>query len=95
MAEFSGTPRGEGRRLAVVGSRFNGEITAKLVEGGTWRTRVVFREALADAGRMRLALGGHLAKLPAPAREGAAAWIAISAISAAPGSGLMWVSARK
>jgi protein ImuB len=42
-------------------------VSARLVEGGTWRERVVFREALADAGRMRLALGGHLAKLPAPA----------------------------
>lgn len=42
-------------------------VSARLVEGGTWRERVVFREALADAGRMRLALGGHLLKLPAPA----------------------------
>lgn len=42
-------------------------LSARLVEGGTWRERVVFREALADAGRMRLALGGQLAKLPAPA----------------------------
>lgn len=42
-------------------------LSARLVEGGTWRKRVVFREALADAERMRLALGGHLAKLPAPA----------------------------
>jgi protein ImuB len=42
-------------------------LSAKLVEGGTWRERVVFREALADSSRMRLALGGHLAKLPAPA----------------------------
>lgn len=44
-------------------------ISARLVEGGTWCERVVFREALADAARMRLALGGHLAKLPAPAEE--------------------------
>lgn len=42
-------------------------VSARLVEGGTWRERVVFREALADAGRMRLALSGHLLKLPAPA----------------------------
>lgn len=42
-------------------------ISARLVEGGTWRERVVFREALSDAGRMRLALGGRLATLPAPA----------------------------
>ena len=39
-----------------------------LVEGGTWRERVVFREATADAARMRLALGGHLDALPAPAQ---------------------------
>lgn len=42
-------------------------IAARLVEGGTWRERVVFREALADAARMRLALGGRLVQLPAPA----------------------------
>jgi protein ImuB len=42
-------------------------LSATLVEGGTWRDRVVFREALADPGRMRLALGGRLALLPAPA----------------------------
>jgi protein ImuB len=42
-------------------------LAARLVEGGTWRERVVFREALADAQRMRLALGVRLALLPAPA----------------------------
>ncbi|MEA2218081.1 MAG: protein ImuB, partial [Solirubrobacteraceae bacterium] len=42
-------------------------LAARLVEGGTWRERVVFREALADPQRMRLALGGRLALLPAPA----------------------------
>lgn len=42
-------------------------LSARLVEGGTWRERVVFREALADPARMRLALGGRLALLPAPA----------------------------
>lgn len=42
-------------------------LAAKLVEGGTWRERVVFREALADAGRMRLVLVPRLALLPAPA----------------------------
>jgi len=42
-------------------------LSARLVEGGTWRERVVFREALADAQRMRLAIGGRLALLPAPA----------------------------
>jgi 6,7-dimethyl-8-ribityllumazine synthase len=33
MAEFTGAPHGEGRRFAVVGSRFNFEITSKLLEG--------------------------------------------------------------
>ncbi len=42
-------------------------ISARLVEGGSWHERVVFREALADAQRMRLALSGRLALLPAPA----------------------------
>ena len=33
MAEFNGTPSGEGRRYAVVASRFNSEITTKLADG--------------------------------------------------------------
>ena len=33
MAEFNGTPNGEGRRYAVVASRFNSEITTKLADG--------------------------------------------------------------
>jgi protein ImuB len=43
-------------------------ISAVLVEqGGTWRERVVFREALADPVRMRLALIPRLMMMPAPA----------------------------
>ena len=42
-------------------------LGAKLVEGGSWRTRVTFREALADPRRMRLVLAPRLAELPAPA----------------------------
>ncbi|HEV2813457.1 MAG TPA: hypothetical protein VGW10_09420 [Solirubrobacteraceae bacterium] len=42
-------------------------LSAKLVEGGTWRERVVFREATADPARMKLALTGRLQLLPAPA----------------------------
>lgn len=43
-------------------------ISAGLVEsGGTWRETVVFREALSDPLRMRLALTPRLALLPAPA----------------------------
>ncbi len=51
--------RGRTLRAAVV--------EAVLVEGGTWRERVIFREALADPARMRLALTPRLAGLPAPA----------------------------
>lgn len=43
-------------------------ISAQLVEqGGTWRERVVFREALSDSVRMRLALAPRLELMPAPA----------------------------
>jgi protein ImuB len=45
-------------------------ISAVLVErGGTWREPVVFREALSDPGRMRLALSPKLALMPAPAER--------------------------
>lgn len=50
-----------GRTLRAV------SLSAVLVEGGTWRERIVFRESLADARRMRLALGSRLALLSAPA----------------------------
>jgi 6,7-dimethyl-8-ribityllumazine synthase len=33
MAEFSGEPVGDGKRIAVVASRFNSEITEKLADG--------------------------------------------------------------
>jgi protein ImuB len=43
-------------------------ISAGLVEsGGTWRETVVFREALSDPLRMRLALDPRLTAMPAPA----------------------------
>jgi protein ImuB len=45
-------------------------LSAVLVErGGTWREQVVFREALSDAGRMRLALAPRLGAIPSPAEE--------------------------
>ncbi|MBJ7330431.1 MAG: hypothetical protein JHC95_11085 [Solirubrobacteraceae bacterium] len=44
-------------------------LSARLVEGGTWRERVVFREATVDPQRIRLALGGRLELLPAPAEK--------------------------
>jgi protein ImuB len=51
--------RGRTMRAAV--------LSAELVEGGTWRVRVGFREALADPRRMRLVLAPRLEELPAPA----------------------------
>lgn len=51
--------RGRSLRAVVLGAR--------LVEGGTWQDRMVFREPLADPVRMRLALATRLALLPAPA----------------------------
>jgi protein ImuB len=45
-------------------------LSAVLVErGGTWREQVVFREALSDPVRIRLALTSRLAAMPAPAEE--------------------------
>lgn len=44
-------------------------LSARLVEGGTWRERVIFREALADPARMRLAIVPRLVLLPAPAQS--------------------------
>jgi protein ImuB len=54
-------PERRGRTLGAV------TLSARLVEGGTWRERVIFRQALADGRRMRLALSLRLALLPAPA----------------------------
>jgi protein ImuB len=45
-------------------------ISAVLVErGGTWREQVVFREALSNPARMRLALAPRLSLMPAPAER--------------------------
>jgi len=42
-------------------------LSARLVAGGGWSERVVFRQALCDAERIRLALSLRLQALPAPA----------------------------
>src|SRR5256714_10641646 len=44
-------------------------ISARFVEGGTWRTRVTLREASAEADRLRVALVTRLGELPAPAES--------------------------
>jgi protein ImuB len=42
-------------------------LSARLLAGGGWRERVVFRQALSDPERIRLALSVRLLGLPAPA----------------------------
>jgi protein ImuB len=45
-------------------------LSAVLVErGGTWREQIVFREALAEPLRMKLAIAPRLALMPAPAES--------------------------
>jgi nucleotidyltransferase/DNA polymerase involved in DNA repair len=59
-------------------------VSAVLVEGGTWRERVVFREATSDAARMRLALTARLVTMPAPAE---ALRLAVDRFGPPPGAG--------
>ncbi len=54
-------PERRGRTLRAV------TLTACLLTGGGWRERVVFRQALCDPERIRLALSIRLQLLPAPA----------------------------
>jgi protein ImuB len=44
-------------------------VSARFVAGGTWRAAVTLRRASADPDRIRLALAGRLAELPAPAES--------------------------
>ena len=55
------SPQRRGRTLRAA------TIAARLIDGGSWRTSVTFREALSDPRRMRLALAPRLALLPSPA----------------------------
>jgi protein ImuB len=54
-------PERRGRTLRAV------TLSARLLAGGGWRERVVFRQALSDAERISLALSARLLLLPAPA----------------------------
>ncbi|MGA9875937.1 MAG: hypothetical protein WBQ21_09015 [Solirubrobacteraceae bacterium] len=56
-------PQRRGRALRAV------VLSARLVEGGTWRERVVFRQALSDSKRVCLSLSLRLSLLPAPAES--------------------------
>ena len=44
-------------------------VGARLIDGGSWRRTVTLREASAEAGRLRTAIGPRLAEIPAPAVE--------------------------
>lgn len=46
MAEFTGTPHGRGRRVAVVASRFNEPVTRQLTDGAV---TALLRSGVADA----------------------------------------------
>jgi protein ImuB len=54
-------PERRGRALCAV------TLSARLIAGGAWRERAVFRQALSDAERIGLALSVRLRLLPAPA----------------------------
>ncbi len=55
------SPERRGRTLRAA------TLAARLIDGGSWRSSVTFREALAQPQRMRLALAPRLALLPSPA----------------------------
>jgi protein ImuB len=57
-------------------------LSARLVGGGTWRERVVFRQALSDATRVGLALSLRLPLLPAPAE-----WLCLAVERFGPAGG--------
>ena len=61
VARVIACPQRRGRSLRSVA------LSARFVAGGTWRTRMTFRHASADPGRIRTALAPKLAELPAPA----------------------------
>lgn len=44
-------------------------LAARLVDGGSWRRAVTLRDATAEVGRLRAALGPKLQELPAPVLE--------------------------
>jgi nucleotidyltransferase/DNA polymerase involved in DNA repair len=54
-------PERRGRSLRAV------TLSVRLLSGGGWRERAVFRQALLDPERIRLALSLRLSRLPAPA----------------------------
>jgi hypothetical protein len=56
-------PERAGRPLRKLG------VSARLVGGGSWRRTATLREATAERGRLRAALGPKLLEIPAPVTE--------------------------
>ncbi|MFL5886037.1 MAG: hypothetical protein ACJ77M_13290 [Thermoleophilaceae bacterium] len=63
VARVLSRPERRGRTLRSLA------LSARFVEGGTWRTRVTLRQASADSGRIRTTLAPKLGELPAPAES--------------------------
>ena len=63
VARVLARPERRGRTLRALA------LTARFVEGGTWRAQATLRQASADPERVRLALAPRLAELPAPAES--------------------------
>jgi protein ImuB len=63
IARLLARPERRGRALRSVA------LSARFVEGGTWRTAVTLRQASADPKRLQLVLVPKLGELPAPAES--------------------------
>ena len=61
IARLLARPERRGRSLRSLA------LSARFVEGGTWRTAVTLRQASADPGRLKIVLVPRLGELPAPA----------------------------
>ena len=61
IARLLARPERRGRSLRSLA------LSARFVEGGTWRTSITLRQASADPGRLKLVLVPKLSELPAPA----------------------------
>jgi protein ImuB len=63
IARLLARPERRGRSLRALA------LSARFVEGGTWRTAATLRQASGDPQRIRLTLAPRLAELPAPAES--------------------------
>src|SRR5436190_3550185 len=63
VARVRARPERRGRALRSLA------LSARFVEGGTWRTPVTLRQASADPDRLRIVLTPKLSELPAPAES--------------------------